>query len=280
MEWVHRFFQSDDGLRLHVTEWSGPGANAPVLLCLPGLTRNGRDFERLAARLGTRYRLLCPDQRGRGLSAHDPDPSRYRPDRYVADMLTLLDQAGLAQVQVIGTSLGGMMGVMLAALQPQRIQALVLNDVGPVLEAEGLARIAGYVGHQAGATHLAEAAARTAAVQAPVFPDFEPADWQRMVLETHRIEDGQWLPDYDPAIAQGLANGSAVPSLWPLFEAATATPMLLLRGAESDLLSAATVAEMRARLPNLRAVDVPRRGHAPTLMEAEALAALEGFLRG
>ena len=280
MDWVHRFFQSDDGLRLHVTEWPGPGANAPVLLCLPGLTRNGRDFERLAARLSTRYRLLCPDQRGRGLSAHDPDPSRYRPDRYVADMLTLLDQAGLARVQVIGTSLGGMMGVMLAALQPQRIQALVLNDVGPVLEAEGLARIAGYVGHQAGATHLAEAAARTAAVQAPAFPDFEPADWQRMVLETHRIEDGQWLPDYDPAIAQGLANGSAVPSLWPLFEAATATPMLLLRGAESDLLSAATVAEMRARLPNLRAVDVPRRGHAPTLMEAEALAALEGFLRG
>jgi pimeloyl-ACP methyl ester carboxylesterase len=280
MDWVHRFFQSDDGLRLHVTEWPGPGAQAPVLLCLPGLTRNGRDFERLAARLSTRFRLLCPDQRGRGLSAHDPDPSRYRPDRYVADMLTLLDQAGLAQVQVIGTSLGGMMGVMLAALQPQRIQALVLNDVGPVLEAEGLARIAGYVGHQTPAASLAEAAARTAAVQAPVFPDFEAADWQRMVLETHRVEGGEWLPDYDPAIAQGLANGSAVPSLWPLFEAAAATPMLLLRGAASDLLSAATVAEMQARLPNLQAVDVPRRGHAPTLMEAEALGALEGFLRG
>jgi len=280
MDWVHRFFRSDDGLRLHVTEWPGPRADAPVLLCLHGLTRNGRDFERLAAHLCPRFRLLCPDQRGRGLSAHDPDPSRYRPDRYVADMLTLLDQAEVRQCQVIGTSLGGMMGVMLAALQPQRIQALVLNDVGPVLEPTGLARIAGYVGHQAAATRLEEAAARTAAVQAPVFPDFTCADWQRMALETHRVEDGQWLPDYDPAIALGLASGSAVPPLWPLFEAAAATPMLLLRGALSDLLSAATVAQMQARLPRLQAVEVPQRGHAPTLMEAAALAALEGFLRG
>ncbi|MCZ8235022.1 MAG: alpha/beta hydrolase [Inhella sp.] len=276
---IPRYFHSDDGLRLHVADWLAPRADAPVLLCLPGLTRNGRDFARLAQRAqAAGWRVLCPDQRGRGLSERDPDPRRYRPDRYVADMLTLLDQLGVAQVSIVGTSLGGMMGTMLAAMQPGRVQRLVLNDVGPVLEAQGLARIAGYVGQQPPADSLDDAIARTARTQATVFPDFDPADWCQMVADTHRVEDGQWWPDYDPAIAQGLANGSATPPLWPLFDAARDLPMLLLRGALSDLLSADTVAAMRDRLPQLQAVEVPQRGHAPTLNEAQARAALDAFL--
>jgi pimeloyl-ACP methyl ester carboxylesterase len=279
MPQIPRFFRSDDGLRLHVAEWLAPRADAPVLLCLPGLTRNGRDFARLAQRANAAgWRVLCPDLRGRGLSDRDPDPSRYRPDRYVADMATLLDHLAVRQVSIVGTSLGGMMGTMLAATQPGRVRRLVLNDVGPVLEAEGLARIAAYVGRQPPAASLDEAVARTAATQAAVFPDFDDADWRQMVADTHRVDDGQWLPDYDPAIAQGLANGSAVPTLWPLFEAAQGVPMLLLRGALSDLLSPDTVAAMRERLPQLQAVDVPHRGHAPTLDEAAARAALDAFL--
>jgi pimeloyl-ACP methyl ester carboxylesterase len=262
-----------------VREWLGAPPGAPVLLCLPGLTRNGRDFARLAQRYSAQgWRVLCPDLRGRGLSDRDPDPSRYRPDRYVADVVTLLDHLELPQVSIVGTSLGGMMGTMLAALQPTRVRALVLNDVGPVLEAEGLARIAGYVGRQPPATSLDEAIARTAATQASVFPDFTPDDWLQMVADTHVADEGRWLPDYDPAIAQGLANGSAVPTLWPLFDAAKAVPMLLLRGALSDLLSAATVAAMRERLPLLQAVEVPLRGHAPTLDEPVAREAVDGFL--
>ncbi len=276
---VHRYHRSDDGLRLHVSEWLGAAPGAPVLLCLPGLTRNGRDFARLAARASAQgWRVLCPDLRGRGLSERDPDPSRYRPDRYVADVLTLLDHLAVPQVHVVGTSLGGMMGTMLAAMQPGRVRALVLNDVGPVLEAEGLARIAGYVGRQPPATSLDEAVARTAATQASVFPDFSTDDWRQMVADTHVVDEGRWVADYDPAIAQGLANGSAVPDLWPLFDAAQAVPMLLLRGALSDLLSTATVAAMRERLPRLQAVEVPMRGHAPTLDEAVAREAVEGFL--
>ncbi len=279
MPQVHRYFHSDDGLRLHVSEWLGAPAGAPVLLCLPGLTRNGRDFARLAQRASAQgWRVLCPDLRGRGLSDRDPDPSRYRPERYVADVIGLLDQLELPQVSIVGTSLGGMMGTMLAAMQPGRVRALVLNDVGPVLEPEGLARIAAYVGRQPPAQSLDEALARTAATQGPVFPDFGPDDWLQMVADTHVVVDRQWVPDYDAAIAQGLANGSAVPTLWPLFEAAQAVPMLLLRGALSDLLSPSTVAAMCERLPLLQAVDVPLRGHAPTLDEPVAREAVAAFL--
>lgn len=274
---IQHAFSSADGLPLRALEHGGV-EGAPTLLCLPGLTRNGRDFARLAARLAPRWRVLCPDQRGRGLSARDPDPGRYRPDQYVADMLGWLDQLGLRRVTVIGTSLGGMMGVMMAAQRPGLVQALVLNDVGPVLEPEGLARIAGYVGRQAPAATLAEAASRLAATQAAVFPDFGDADWRQMVIETQRLQDGLWVADYDPAIAQGLSNGSAAPPLWPLFDALRELPVLLLRGALSDLLSRQTVAQMQERLPRLQAVEVPLRGHAPNLLEPLAFSALQDFL--
>jgi pimeloyl-ACP methyl ester carboxylesterase len=181
-------------------------------------------------------------------------------------------------VTVIGTSLGGMMGVMLAAWQPQRVRAVLLNDVGAVLEPEGLARIAGYVGRQPVVNSLAEAVALTAAANAAVFPDWSEPDWRRMVLATWRGEDGQWRPDYDPEIAQGLSNGSAAPPLWPLFEAVRELPMLLLRGELSDLLSRDTVAQMRQRLAGLTALEVPCRGHAPTLDEPLAWQALCDWL--
>ncbi|MFN7693587.1 MAG: alpha/beta fold hydrolase [Burkholderiales bacterium] len=277
MQQLRRFLHAEDGLRLQVAEYLG-AADSPVL-CLHGLTRNGRDFSRLATHLAAHHRVLCPDQRGRGLSERDPDPTRYRPDVYVADMLRLIDQLGLDELTVIGTSLGGMMGVMLAAALPGRVKALVLNDVGPVLEPTGLARIGSYVGRQTACAHLDEAIERTAQTQAVVFPDFQRRDWQQMVLDTHVVIDEQWLPDYDPAIALGLANGSAAPPLWPLFEAARETPMLLLRGALSDLLSPVTMAEMQSRLPRLEAVEVPNRGHAPTLDEPVARQAIDDFLR-
>ncbi len=277
MTLIQHVFTTGDGLRLRAVEHPGVDG-APVLLCLPGLTRNGRDFARLAARLAPRWRVLCPDQRGRGLSERDPDPHRYRPDQYVADMLGWLEGLGLQRLCIVGTSLGGMMGVMMAATRPGLVQALVLNDVGPVLEAEGLARIARYVGRQEPVASLAEAAARTAATQSAVFPDFDADDWRQMVIETQVLDDGRWVPDYDPAIAHGLANGSAVPTLWPLFEAVRELPMLLLRGALSDLLSRETAAEMRTRLPRLHSVEVPQRGHAPNLLEPAAFSALQEFL--
>lgn len=276
---LHRFVRAEDGLRLHVADYPGADEGAQVLLCLPGLTRNGRDFARLAERLAAQgYRVLCPDQRGRGLSDRDPNPANYAPPRYVADMAWLLDRLGIAQVTVIGTSLGGMMGVMLAAWQPARVRGVVLNDVGAVLEPAGLARIAGYVGRQPAVASLEEAILLTRTANEAVFPDWQYADWRDMVLATWRGEGGQWVPDYDPAIAQGLANGSAAPPLWPLFEAVKELPMLLLRGALSDLLSRDTVLAMQARQPGLTAFEVPDRGHAPTLDEPAAWDALRRWL--
>lgn len=264
-----------DGLRLHAVEHEGAGR---ALLCLHGLTRNGRDFATLAAQLSPRHRLILVDQRGRGGSARDPDPRHYQLPQYVDDMLCLVDQFGLSELLVIGTSMGGMLGLMLALRRPGLVRALVLNDVGAVLETAGLARIAGYVGKQGPAASLDEAAAQLALSQAAVFPDFAPSDWRQMAWETHVERDGRWWPDYDPAIAAGLADGSAAPPLWPLFEPLRGLPMLLLRGALSDLLSRDTVLAMQQRLPLMQSVEVPQRGHAPTLSEPAAQAALLPFL--
>jgi len=276
--YLERYYRSDDGLALYARDYPGPAPDAPVVLCLPGLTRNSKDFAALAGRLAARYRVVCPDQRGRGRSARDPDASRYRPDRYCADMLTLLDLLGVARAHLVGTSLGGLMAVLLAATQRARVGAIVLNDVGPELDPRGIARIAGYVGRQHEPCTLAEAVARSAAINADAFPDYGPADWLAMVANTCVVEQDLVHLDYDAAIARGMADGSATPDLWPLFGGLAGAPVLALRGARSDILSAATLAAMAERLPGLEAVEVPGRGHAPMLDEPVALAALTRFL--
>lgn len=284
--YLQRYYRSDDGLRLAARDYPGPGPGAPVLLCLPGLTRNCRDFEGLACELGRHYRVICPDQRGRGLSERDPDPARYRPDRYVADMFTLLDLLGVAQCSVIGTSLGGLMAMLMAALQPARLRAVVLNDVGPELEPRGVARIQAYVraapGDAAGGgpvdARIEAALARLRAINAAQYPDFGEHDWLQLFMATHVIEGERALADFDPAIARGLEGGSAAPQLWPLFEALRGRPVLVLRGALSDILSAETVAEMQHRMPTLRALEIEGRGHAPTLDEPAARAAIAALL--
>ena len=276
--YLDRYYRSQDGLRLYARDYPGPMPDAPAVLCLPGLTRNSKDFAALAEALAARFRVVCPDQRGRGHSERDSDPARYRPDRYCADMLALLDTLGVARAHIVGTSLGGLMAVMLAATQRARVGAIVLNDVGPELDPRGIARIAGYVGKQQQPCSLAEAIERIAAVNGEAFPDYTAADWLAMVANTCIVEQDQVLLDYDAAIAQGMADGSATPDLWPLFGLLRGLPVLALRGALSDILSAATLAAMAERLPGLEAVEVPQRGHAPMLDEPVARAAVLDFL--
>lgn len=278
MPYLDRYYSSDDGLRLYARDYPGPALDAPVVLCLPGLTRNSKDFAALAESLNTRYRVICPDLRGRGHSQRDADPSRYRPDRYCVDMLGLLDLLQLPQVSIVGTSLGGLMAVMLAAMQPARIHAIVLNDVGPELDPRGIARIAGYVGKQHGPCSLDEAIARIAAINGEAFPDYTRADWLTMVMNTCIMEGEQVLLDYDPTISQGVANGSAAPNLWPLFQMLGEHPVLAVRGALSDILAPATLAAMAERLPTLQALEIANRGHAPTLDEPAARQAIHDFL--
>lgn len=281
LHYADTYYASADGLRLYARDYAGPRAGAPVLLCLPGLTRNSKDFDGLAEHLSARYRVLCPDLRGRGRSARDPDHDRYRPDVYAGDIFGLLDALGIGAFGVIGTSLGALMAIGMNALAPQRVTRVVLNDAGPELDPRGLARIAAYVGKPATSmSSWAEAAQRMAENYGACYPDFTPADWDAYARAScYRDVDGIVRFDYDPGIARGLANGSATPDLWPVFDLLAGKPALVLRGEISDLLAEATVAKMCARLQNLRAATIPAHGHAPTLDEPVARAAIDEFLR-
>jgi pimeloyl-ACP methyl ester carboxylesterase len=274
------FYPSGDGLTLYARDYATAGAQAPVVLCLHGLSRNSADFESLASRLAGRYRVLVPDQRGRGRSDYDPHSANYQPATYVRDMFTLLEHLGLGEVLVIGTSMGGLMGMMMAALAPARVAALVLNDIGPEVDPTGLARIKSYVGKTAPVGSWAEAVAQARALNAREFPDFDEDQWQRFTRALYRERDGVPELAYDPAIAAPIAaaeSAAVPPDLWPLFEGLS-QPVLVLRGAHSDILSPACAQDMARRGQRCQLVEVPRRGHAPTLEEAEAVAAIEAFL--
>lgn len=281
----HRYRSACGRLDLHARIYDGGrGTDQPALLLMHGLTRNSADFEPLAEHLAPGYRLVVPDQRGRGLSDYDSDPANYRPDIYAADMFALLDGLGIARAGLIGTSMGGLIAMIMAATQPDRIAGVIMNDIGPQIEAAGLARIQGYVGPTQDAADWDEAAARCAAVNAVALPDFGPQDWlafaRRTCIETPA---GRIRFAYDPAIAlstQGAQPATLPPDLWPLWDMLAEKPVLVLRGGHSDLLSAATVAEMGKRHRGaFSAVDVPNRGHAPILDEPVALSAIEAFLQ-
>lgn len=285
---IHRFSSHCGRLELaaRLFDHAGSGTSPVPLLMMHGLTRNSRDFEPLADILAPHYRLIVPDQRGRGLSARDPDPANYRIDLYMQDMFSLLDGLGIEKVAIIGTSMGGLMGMGMAAMRPSAITALVLNDIGPALEPEGLARIQGYVGDAGPAPDWESAAQRCAAINGPAFPRYGPDQWIAFARRTW-VETARGIElDYDPAIAASIAPSSEgtpaptiPPALWPLWQALDALPVLTVRGALSDLLSQATVEEMaRTHAGPFAFAQVPDVGHAPILDEPEARDAIVRFL--
>jgi len=284
----YRFRSADGRLELFARDYppvaeaaDSAGEGFPLLL-MHGLTRNSADFEPLVPHLPG-YRLIVPDQRGRGLSDYDDDAGNYRIDVYVADMFRLIEDLGVERFAIVGTSMGGLIGMVMAAIAPDRIAALALNDIGPVVDEDGLERIRGYVGPAKPATDWPGMASRFAMVNAEAFPDFTDADWLAFAHRTCvEIEDGV-VAAYDPAIADGMApdNDSVVPAdLWPVWAAGTEVPALVIRGELTDLLSTSTVEEMaRRHHAPFATVNVPRRGHAPLLDEPEVLAALLPFLQ-
>lgn len=274
-----RFYTAPDGLKLHYRDYPGPAAPRLAVVCIPGLSRNARDFEDLAPHLASRYRVICVDLRGRGLSAYAPDPMTYVPPTYVRDVIALLDSAGLKRVALVGTSLGGIVSMLLAAFVPTRVLGAVLNDIGPELDPAGLARIAGYVGRGGPVATWEEAATAISAMDGAIFPDYTPADWARVTRRRFvELPGGGLKADYDPDIAKPFAGTAAAVDLWPYFRAFRRVPALAIRGAESDLLSRETFARMQAAVPGLACVTVPNRGHAPYLDEPEARAAIDAFL--
>jgi len=286
---IDSWWQSADGLRLHYRDYPGAadGARVPVL-CLHGLTRNARDFDGLAASLaspeGGGWRVLCPDMRGRGQSEYAGDTMTYTPPHYVGDVLGLLDQAGIAQVVVIGTSLGGLMAMGLALVARERLAGVVLNDIGPVIEAAGLAKIGGYVGADHRFASWAEGVAALRGTFASAYPGWGKSDWLTMAHRLMVEDAGTIRFDYDPRIAEPFFAAAAAdppppaPDLWPGLEALGGLPLLMLRGGVSDILSEATLAEMARRLPDAYALTLPDIGHAPTLDEPEAVAAITRLL--
>ena len=273
------YFEVPDGLRLHYRDYPG-ASDKPPLLCLHGLTRNARDFEHFAERYSPQFRVLVLEFRGRGLSDYDPQPSRYSPLTYCADVQHFLDHVGAPHAIFVGTSLGGLVTMSMAVLGPQRIAASILNDVGPELGQGGLDRIQAYVGRGERFKSWEEAAASIAGNQASAFPNYGDEDWLAAARRNCREDSGEILFDYDVAIAAAFQNAGPTPKIdmWPLFHALAAKPLLVVRGALSELLSASTARKMREAAPDACFVEVPDVGHAPMLDEPEAVAAIDSFL--
>jgi pimeloyl-ACP methyl ester carboxylesterase len=270
-----------DGLRLHYRDYPGPTDKLP-LLCLHGLTRNARDFEEFAEHHSPDRRVLTLDFRGRGLSGYDPQPSRYTPITYVGDVLQLLDQLKIDRAIFVGTSLGGLVTMVMAVTAPQRIAGAILNDVGPDVAPGGIDRILAYVGKDVRFKSWDEAADAIARNYGASFDRYTHADWVDMAKRNCREENGEICFDYDMAIAEPFKTLGAAPrvDLWPLFTALGQKPLLVIRGAKSDLLTVETAAKMQQVAPAIKLVAVAGVGHAPELNEPEAVAAIDQFLAG
>ena len=280
-DYADYYYDSEDGLRLYARDYPHPAPRATIL-CMHGLTRNSADFEGIAGHLAPNYRLLVVDQRGRGLSAWDGDPANYQPAVYVRDMFRLLDSLQLYKVVLMGTSMGGLMSMIMSAMQPERLAAVIMNDIGPVVHSAGLARIKGYVGQTAPVRSWEEASERAKDINGHAFPDYTDADWLRFARALYREDDdGTPVLAFDPAISTPMlesTDDAVPPDLWPAFDALAAIPTLVIRGELSDILAPDCVAEMRRRKPDLQVAEIPRRGHAPTLDEPECIAAIDRFL--
>jgi len=278
--WTDRYWYSAEGLRLHFRDYEGPHEKPPIL-CIPGLTRNVRDFEPVADRYAGDWRVIAVDLRGRGESEPDPDPSHYAPHYYVADIMKLLDQLGIADAVFIGTSLGGICTMLLASTDADRIAGAMLNDIGPLIDQEGIDRIGTYVGRESSFATWEDAAQALAERNRDKFPLWNAADWNQFA---HRIcverSDGIEF-DYDMAISQNFRAATEGPqgANWNLYEALAGRPLLILRGGLSDLLSQEIAEQMVERLPDdVELVVVPDVGHTPNLEEPEAAAAMDRLL--
>ena len=273
--------------RMAYWEWAGPSPDAPVLVCVHGLSRQGRDFDALARAMGDRYRVICPDVVGRGRSDWLRQPAGYQIPAYVADMVALLARLDTEQVDWVGTSMGGLIGLGIASLhrpegRPSPIRRLVLNDVGPAIRFEALQRIGSYLGKAAHFSSLEEGAAYLRSISEGFGPHTDE-EWLALSTPLFREDGGQWKMHYDPAIAlpftavtpEIAAAGEA--ALWGAYDALSC-PTLLIRGADSDLLSAETARAMTQRGPSARLVELPGVGHAPTLIHEDQIAIVRSFL--
>lgn len=288
-----RTISAPDGLRLHVRDYQpndGPhgaagGAVDPPVVCLHGLARTAADFHELAMAIAhggaPRRRVIVPDYRGRGRSEYDRNPANYNPAVELADLLAVLTAFDLPPAVFVGTSRGGILAMLLAAARPGMMTGVVLNDIGPVIEQRGLVRIKGYVGKLPSPKSFEEGAEILRRLGDAQFPNLSADGWMRQARRTWMRRNGHLVLAYDPNLSRVLEDldlEQPAPAMWPQFDALARVPVMVIRGAKSDILSAATVEAMRARRLDLDVVEVADEGHAPLLVEPGIIKRIAGFV--
>lgn len=273
------YWWSKDGLRLHYRDYPGRDDRPPIL-CIPGLTRNARDFAHVADRLAGEWRLICVDLRGRGESGFAKFPMSYAPLTYLGDLEDLLDTLRIDRFVSFGTSLGGLMTMIFAAAHPGRIAGALINDIGPVVEEAGLDRIRAFVGKSGSWPSWVHAARSAEGVHGHAHPDYDLTQWITLAKRLYRLTaQGRVIPDYDVRISEPMRHPSEPVDMWPAWEALGDVPVTVLRGALSDILAAETAKQMVKRLPNATLVSIPRTGHPPELDEPAAIKAIDALLK-
>ena len=274
------FAETADGLRLYYRDYSQASSRIPVV-CLPGLTRNSRDFEALAGRISETRRVISPDLRGRGKSQYDPDWRNYHPGQYAADLWTLLDALRLEEVIIVGTSLGGWLAMLLNHQRPGRIAGAVMNDIGPEADPTGIARVVATAGRLDVVASFAEAIEQAKSVYSIAFPDWNDEQWRVYTETTYRVlDDGRFDLNFDRNIGHAAREGVSGLDVdpWVMFDDLASVPTLLIHGVLSDILTGPIIEKMQQRKPDLQVVPVRDRGHAPLLDEQEAVDAITTFL--
>lgn len=283
--WLDFHYSARDGLRLYGRRYPAHRAGGRPALCLAGLTRNADDFHVLASHLSSRPErprdVYCLDYRGRGRSEHDPHWQNYTPYLELLDVLDFMTLAGLHDAALIGTSRGGIITMLMAAVRPGAVGAAVLNDVGPELQTSGLARIVGYVGRTPLPATWEEATAIVKRMHGHLFPALGDEDWAEFARLTYLEEDGRPAPSYDPRLARTLSQldlARSLPDMWPQFTALARVPVMVVRGEYSDVLSKECLEAMQQRHPQLTRLEIEGQGHAPLLRDSETLEAIGRFL--
>jgi pimeloyl-ACP methyl ester carboxylesterase len=279
------FVSAPDGLKLHARSYGPRLAPTLPVVCLPGLTRTAADFDPLASALSTdpaepRW-VLALDYRGRGDSEYDRDPGNYALPVELADVLAVLTALEVGPAVFVGSSRGGLIAMMLAVTRPTTLAGVILNDIGPVVEPQGLMRIKSYVGKLPAPRNHAEGAEILRRLFAAQFPKLEQADWVAFAQRTWKEKNKELVPDYDAKLATTLAAADferPLQALWPQFEALARVPLMVIRGANSDILSAATVAAMRERRYDIDTIEVPDQGHTPLLAEPDLIRRIASFI--
>lgn len=283
--WNDLFFTSPDGLKLYVRHYSSSASERRPLVCLPGLTRNSKDFHELAEYLmsdpSTARDIYCFDFRGRGQSEYDPQAKNYTPFLELLDVLSFFTYKGLHDTAILGTSRGGIIAMLIGSVRPTAIGAVILNDIGPVIETRGLLRIRSYVGRTPVPPTWEQAADVLRRLNEAQFSTLTEKDWDRLARQWFGEYEGRPMQAYDPQLSETLTSidlTKALPSLWPQFKSLGLLPMLCLRGENSDILSEETMYEMDAVHDRFKAITIANEGHAPLLWDDTSKTAIADFL--